>query len=78
MLKIKELYYLDFSLLLTDLAHECAAQEMRFYHGEVRDEAEDAIEDEAPVRRKFKNISRSSFFSVVSGWAVNTEHLVCC
>ena len=49
MLKIKELYYLDFSLLLTDLAHECAAQEMRFYHGEVRDEAEDAVEDEAPV-----------------------------
>ena len=49
MLKIKELYYLDFSLLLTDLAHECAAQEMRFYHGEVRDEAEDAVEDEARV-----------------------------
>jgi len=31
------------------LAHECAAQEMRFYHGEVRGEAEDAVEDEAPV-----------------------------
>ena len=42
---------------MTDLAHECAAQEMRFFHSEVR--GEDAVEDDAQVPGRCSAVYRT-------------------